>query len=133
MSRTPSKSQSLAMRAAAAIAAQDDEDEADRGEPAAELAMMHEPEASPVEVKPVPPGAPLAEPPTASGSASSRGRGRPKGKRAVEARHTVYLDAPRHSALSRLAEDRGRSVHSLILEGIDHVIGKPQNPGWQGH
>jgi hypothetical protein len=33
--------------------------------------------------------------------------------------------------LARIAEDRGRSIHSLILEGIDHVIGKPTAPGWQ--
>ncbi|RYC28906.1 hypothetical protein D3273_26825 [Lichenibacterium minor] len=69
---------------------------------------------------------------TSTTAPAKRGRGRPKSKRAVEARHTVYLDAARHSALTRLAEDRGRSAHSLILEGIDHVIGKPQNPGWQG-
>jgi uncharacterized protein (DUF4415 family) len=62
---------------------------------------------------------------------AKRGRGRPKSKRPVEARHTVYLDKPRHDALTRLAEDRGRSAHSLILEGIDHIIGKPQSPGWQ--
>ena len=58
-------------------------------------------------------------------------RGRPRGKRPVEARQTIYLDKPRHEALSRIAEDRGRSVHSLILEGIDLIIGKPTKAGWQ--
>ncbi|PJI55531.1 hypothetical protein CTI14_03985 [Methylobacterium radiotolerans] len=57
--------------------------------------------------------------------------GRPKGRRPVAARQTVYLDDARHAALVRIAEDRGRSIHSLILEGIDHVIGKPTAPGWQ--
>jgi hypothetical protein len=44
---------------------------------------------------------------------------------------TLYLDARRHAALARLAEDRGRSIHSLIVEGIDHVIGKPVVSGWE--
>jgi hypothetical protein len=58
-------------------------------------------------------------------------RGRPRGKRPVAARQTVYLDEARHAALVRLAEDRGRSVHSLIIEGIDHVVGKPTTVAWQ--
>jgi hypothetical protein len=58
-------------------------------------------------------------------------RGRPRGKRPVAARQTVYLDEARHAALARIAEDRGRSVHSLIIEGIDHVVGKPTKAGWQ--
>ncbi|TFZ54928.1 hypothetical protein E4V01_24240 [Methylorubrum sp. Q1] len=61
---------------------------------------------------------------------ASRG-GRPRGRRSVAARQTVYLDEARHAALVRIAEDRGRSVHSLILEGIDAVIGKPARPGWE--
>lgn len=58
-------------------------------------------------------------------------RGRPRGKRPVAARQTVYLDEARHAALARIAEDRGRSVHSLIIEGIDHVVGKLTKAGWQ--
>jgi len=49
--------------------------------------------------------------------------GRPRGRRAVSARFTLYLDERRHAALVRMAEHRGRSIHSLILEGIDHIIG----------
>lgn len=129
MSRTPSKSQSLAMRAAAAIAAQDDDD--DLPEVAsAEVERAQAPVEEPVKADPPSPASAPADPVPAG--PAKRGRGRPKSKRAVEARHTVYLDAARHSALTRLAEDRGRSAHSLILEGIDHVIGKPQSPGWQG-
>jgi hypothetical protein len=58
-------------------------------------------------------------------------RGRPRGKRPVEARQTIYLDKARHDALTRIAVDRGRSVHSLIIEGVDQVIGKPVKAGWQ--
>ena len=132
MSRSPSKSHSLALKAAAAIAAQDDKDEAPehvvepiRAEATSAFTAVEEPAAEPVAGAPS--TSPEASPPTLK-----RGRGRPKSKREVEARHTVYLDKARHNALARIAEDRGRSVHSLILEGIDHVIGKPQNPGWQG-
>ena len=57
--------------------------------------------------------------------------GRPKGKREIGARMTVYLDAGRHDALVRLAADRGRSVHSLILEGIDAITEKPAVKAWQ--
>lgn len=60
-----------------------------------------------------------------------RARGRPKGRRPVDARLTLYLDEKRHAALVRMAEDRGRSIHSLILEGVDHVIGKPVVSGWK--
>ena len=62
---------------------------------------------------------------------TTRARGRPKGRRHVEARLTLYLDETRHAALVRMAEDRGRSIHSLILEGVDHVIGKPVVSGWK--
>src|SRR5215210_881029 len=54
------------------------------------------------------------------GEGAARRQGRPRGKRAVAARQTVYLDDARHAALVRIAEDRGRSIHSLIIEGIDH-------------
>jgi len=60
-----------------------------------------------------------------------RTRGRPRGRRQVDARLTLYLDEPRHAALVRMAEDQGRSIHSLILEGVDHVIGKPVISGWK--
>src|SRR5271163_1001109 len=62
---------------------------------------------------------------------TNRARGRPKGRRPVEARLTLYLDEKRHAALVRMAEDRGRSIHSLILEGVDHVIEKPVISGWK--
>jgi hypothetical protein len=60
-----------------------------------------------------------------------RAPGRPKGKREVEARLTLYLDPRRHEALRRLAEDRGRSIHSLIIEGVDGIIGKPAIKAWE--
>ena len=72
----------------------------------------------------------LAAPPTEP-TPTNRTRGRPKGRRPVEARLTLYLDEKRHAALVRMAEDRGRSIHSLILEGVDHVIGKPVVSGWK--
>lgn len=114
MTRRPSVSATLAMKAAAAAAAARD-DESD--EAAAEI-----PSAS-VEAQPLAQIEP--EPPP------GKAVGRPKGRRTVAARQTVYLDDARHAALARIAEDRGRSIHSLILEGIDHVIGKPTTPGWR--
>lgn len=71
------------------------------------------------------------EEPSPHGTAMVKGRGRPKGKREIDARMTVYLDAARHDALVRLAADRGRSVHSLILEGIDAITEKPAVKAWQ--
>jgi hypothetical protein len=101
--KRPNVAQTLAMRAAAAAAAQDEEER--QSEPPAEG--------------------------SAPASAPQAARGRPRGKRPVAARQTIYLDEARHAALTRLAEDRGRSVHSLIIEGIDHVIGKPMKVGWE--
>ena len=106
MSRRPSASQMLALKAAAAVAAQDEE----------EAAPAPEPEIQPMAA--------------AASEHVAKATGRPKGRRAVAARQTVYLDDARHAALARLAEDRGRSIHSLIIEGIDHVIGKPVRAGW---
>ncbi len=106
MSRRPNVSQTLALKAARAAAEQAEPEEAE-----------------PAQVGPV------SE--NGAGEGGSRPRGRPKGKRAVAARQTVYLDDARHAALSRIAEDRGRSVHSLIIEGIDRVIGKPMRAGWE--
>ena len=57
--------------------------------------------------------------------------GRPKGKREVAGKQTVHLDPARLQALRDLAADRGRSVHSLIIEGIDAIIGKPQKTVWK--
>lgn len=102
----------LALKAAAAVAAQDRDEEA----------------AAQAEVAPPPASEPLT---IGSTTDARRPTGRPKGRRPVAARQTVYLDDARHAALVRLAEDRGRSVHSLIIEGIDHVIGKPVRSGWQ--
>ena len=116
MSRRPNVSQTLAMKAAAAAAREVEQDDVDAG------------------VAPAPP-AEAALTPQALESAEPADRakpiGRPKGRRPVAARQTVYLDDARHAALARIAEDRGRSIHSLILEGIDHVIGKPTAKGWQ--
>ena len=57
--------------------------------------------------------------------------GRPKGKREVAGKQTVHLDAARLRALQDMAADRNRSVHSLIIEGIDAVIGKPFKTSWK--
>ncbi|MCJ2084624.1 hypothetical protein MKK88_01255 [Methylobacterium sp. E-005] len=120
MSRRPNVSQTLAMKAAAAAAREVEQDEA---EPLP-------PESEPI---PLPPQAtaPTQDPQPAEGAEPAKAVGRPKGRRPVAARQTVYLDDARHAALARIAEDRGRSIHSLILEGIDHVIGKPSARGWQ--
>ena len=116
MSRRPNVSQTLAMKAAAAAAREVEQDNAD-----ASLAPAPQAET-----------APLAQDPQSAETAErAKALGRPKGRRPVAARQTVYLDDARHAALARIAEDRGRSIHSLILEGIDYVIGKPSAKGWQ--
>ena len=116
MSRRPNVSQTLAMKAAAAAAR-----EVEQEEGVANLS-------TPPEAEPAPP-AQDSQP--AETEDRAKAVGRPKGRRPVAARQTVYLDDARHAALARIAEDRGRSIHSLILEGIDHVIGKPSARGWQ--
>ena len=118
MSRRPNVSQTLAMKAAAAAAREVEQDYAD-----ASLASASQAEAEP--------SPPIQEPQPADTEDRAKAVGRPKGRRPVAARQTVYLDDARHAALARIAEDRGRSIHSLILEGIDHVIGKPTAKGWQ--
>lgn len=122
MSRRPNVSQALAMKAAAAAAREAEQDEAEAA--AADEAVLA--------LKPLgPPEVPSTLVPIDDERAGSRPTGRPKGRRTVAARQTVYLDDARHAALARIAEDRGRSIHSLILEGIDYVIGKPTAKGWQ--
>lgn len=123
MSRRPNASQALALKAAAAAAAARD-DEPDEIEVVEAPAPEPAPPGPPPEPQMAAPDAPLPTPVT-------KPIGRPKGRRPVAARQTVYLDDARHAALARIAEDRGRSIHSLILEGIDHVIGKPTTRGWQ--
>ena len=120
MSRRPNVSQTLAMKAAAAAAREVEQEDAD-----ASVAPASLPEAEPQ------PAPPVEGPPPAEAENRTQAVGRPKGRRPVAARQTVYLDDARHAALARIAEDRGRSIHSLILEGIDHVIGKPSARGWQ--
>src|SRR5215210_7029799 len=105
MSRRPNVSQALALRAAAA-AAQAEPGPSEEGESGSPEAIEDR-----------------------EGQGGLRRQGRPRGKRHVAARQTVYLDDARHAALVRIAEDRGRSIHSLIIEGIDHVIGKPVRAG----
>lgn len=132
MSRRPNVSQTLALKAAAAAAAVRDDDEQDEAEAAfAETAPVQSPELSePAELADVL-EATASTPINDGQEPGPKPTGRPKGRRAVAARQTVYLDDARHAALARIAEDRGRSIHSLILEGIDHVIGKPTAKGWQ--
>lgn len=133
MSRRPNVSQTLALKAAAAAAAVRDDDEQDEAEAAfAETAPAQSPELSePVELADLPEAAAASMPVNDGQEPGPKPIGRPKGRRSVAARQTVYLDDARHAALARIAEDRGRSIHSLILEGIDHVIGKPTAKGWQ--
>lgn len=50
--------------------------------------------------------------------------GRPPGRRAVAARHSVRLNEAQYGALAQLAQEHGRSIHSLILEAIDALIRK---------
>jgi hypothetical protein len=104
MSRRPNLSETMARKAAAAVDMIEDE-------PAPAIEDVRQ-------------GGAPSEAET-QGGAPAKGRGRPKGKRPVDARVTVYLDSARHAALVKIAADRGRSVHSLILEGIDAVTGKP--------
>lgn len=113
MSKKPTASEAMARKAAAAVAAMQAEPEPPVP-PAPELEPEMEPEHE---------ADPAAEP--------ARKRGRPRGRRPVANRQTVYLDEARYEALARIAEDRGRSIHSLILEGVDTVIGKPAAPGWK--
>ena len=132
MTRRPNVSQTLALKAAAAAAAVRDDDEQDEAEALiAETAPERSSEPPKIdEIADVPETA-ASRPVDDAQEASPKPTGRPKGRRSVAARQTVYLDDARHAALARLAEERGRSIHSLILEGSDHVIGKPPTKGWQ--
>lgn len=122
MSRRPNVSQTLAMKAAAAAAREVEQEDAD-----ANLALALQPTDSP-EPQATPPA---QDPEPAEITERAKAVGRPKERRPVAARQTVYLDDAQHAALARIAKDRGRLIHSLILEGIDHVIGKPTVKGWQ--
>lgn len=102
MSKKPTASEAMARKAAAAVAA--------------------------ISAEPAPPAAAPDPEPEAEPAPK---RGRPRGRRPVANRQTVYLDEARYEALARIAEDRGRSIHSLLIEGVDAVIGKPAAPGWK--
>ncbi len=108
MTKKPTLAQTLALKAAAAVN---------------EAQTAPEPVAAALPV-------PVPEPEAATEAPKPK-RGRPRGRREVASKQTVYLDEARYEALARIAEDRGRSLHSLILEGVDHVIGKPAAPGWK--
>lgn len=60
---------------------------------------------------------------------AKRPPGRPPGRRPVAARITIRFDEARHEALQRLAEERGRSLHSLVLEAVDDLLRKPGGVG----
>lgn len=107
MSRRPNFAETMARKAAAAVEMIEDDGPSDIAPVANEDPHHH-----------------------AESPAIGRGRGRPKGKREIDARVTVYLDSARHAALVKIAADRGRSVHSLILEGIDAVTEKPTTKAW---
>ena len=132
MSKKPNHGQSLALRAAAAAAASYDSDDEAQPSPEPPSAVeMHE-GVGPSESTAIPGTDVTDEEQDDASAAPARPRGRPKGKRETRARQTVHLDEARHNALVRLAQDQGTSVHSLILAGIDHVIGKPKIKGWSG-
>lgn len=50
--------------------------------------------------------------------------GRPRRAREIAATHKVRLDARTHADLMRLSDERHRSIHSILLEGIEDVIRK---------
>lgn len=120
MTKKPTLAQTLALKAAAAV------NEAQAApEPTAADPPAPAPEPKNGTEKPEP------TPETQTIKLTAAKRGRPRGRREVASKQTVYLDEARYEALARIAEDRGRSLHSLILEGVDHVIGKPAAPGWK--
>lgn len=123
MSRRPNVSQALAMKAAAAAAREAEHEEVEAA------AAEHDAPSAAISLTQIE----MPQPPASidGDKKGPRPTGRPKGRRTVAARQTVYLDDARHAALARIAEDRGRSIHSLILEGIDYVIGKPTAKRWQ--
>lgn len=72
----------------------------------------------------------VAKPPEEAPPPKSRG-GRPPGRRReVANRLTVHLDAGRDKALKRMAVDQERSVHSLVIEAIDKLIGRSRSKTW---
>lgn len=73
-----------------------------------------------------------AEPEAASEEPPKRKGGRPRKQREVANKQTVYLDQARYDALVEISEDHGRSIHSIILEGIDSMIGRPRKKWGQG-
>jgi predicted HicB family RNase H-like nuclease len=58
-----------------------------------------------------------------------RSPGRPPGRKPIAARYTIRLDEARHEALQRISDERGRSLHSLVLEAIDDLLRKPGGVG----
>jgi hypothetical protein len=105
MTKKPSLAQTMALKAAAAVA--NEPDEPNTSDKLPFLSTGTEP------------------------TTAAKKPGRPRGKRDIEARVTVYLDAARHDALVKIAADRRRSIHSLILEGIDAITGKPTMKAWE--
>ena len=92
MSKRPNIGQALALQAAKAAQFQEDEHEALKP-PVAQVEMK--PDLASVEA----PFAPTGEGAQSSALIAAPQRGRPKGKRDVAARQTVYLDKDRHAAL----------------------------------
>ncbi|WP_082984903.1 hypothetical protein, partial [Methylobacterium platani] len=69
--------------------------------------------------------APEPAEPEAAAEPVKRKPGRPRSQREVANKQTVYLDQARYDALLAISADHGRSIHSIILEGIDNMIGRP--------
>lgn len=116
MSKKPSIAQTMALKAAAAVAAVDEPEAAPTPEPVVEAPSTSD----------CVPDAPVGRSP-----ATKAKGGRPRGRREIAGRQTVHLDEKRLAALQEMAEDRGRSIHSLIIEGIDAVIGRPVKTVWK--
>jgi hypothetical protein len=70
---------------------------------------------------------------TAAAEPAPRNKGgRPPGnKREVANRLTVCLDRARDEALKAIAADHERSVHSLVIEAIDRLIGRARAQTWR--
>lgn len=84
------------------------------------------------EPRPGDPGNPSPEtemPEISVSQPAKRSPGRPPGRKPIAARYTIRLDEARHEALQRIADERGRSLHSLVLEAIDDLLRKPGGVG----
>jgi hypothetical protein len=50
--------------------------------------------------------------------------GRPRRKREVASKQTVYLNTARHDALVQIAVDDDKSMHAVILDALDKYLSR---------